>query len=123
MLSPLVDGRIFPSPIKRIAGFDEVKPAIRFIGEGNILPSTNGLSMPFETVNLRAVDVKIVKIYENNVLQFLQNNDLDGNSQLAQVGKKVIEKRINLGITNPADFSVWKKFSLDLSSLIKAEPG
>jgi len=103
--------------------FTEVKPAIRFIGEGNILPSTNGLNMPFETVNLKAVDVKIIKIYENNVLQFLQNNDMNGNSQLAQVGKKIVEKRINLGITNPADFGIWKKFSLDLSDLIKAEPG
>jgi hypothetical protein len=103
--------------------FNEVKPAIRFVGEGNILPSTNGLNMPFETVNLRAVDVKIIKIYENNVLQYLQNNDMNGSAQLAQVGKKIIEKRINLGITSPADFGVWKKFSLDLSGMIKAEPG
>jgi hypothetical protein len=103
--------------------FSEVKPAVKFSGTGNILPSTNNLSMPFETVNLRAVDVKIIKIYENNILQFLQSNDMDGNSQIAQVGKKVIEKRINLGITNPADFGVWKKFSLDLGTLIKSEPG
>lgn len=103
--------------------FNEVKPAIRFIGEGNILPSSNGLTIPFETVNLRAVDVKIIKIYENNVLQFLQTNDMNGNSQLAQVGKKVVEKRINLGITNPAEYGNWKKFSLDLSELMKAEPG
>lgn len=103
--------------------FNEVKPAIRFLSEGNILPSTNGLYMPFESVNLKAVKVKIIKIYENNVLQFLQNNDMNGNSQLAQVGKKIVEKRINLGITNAADFGVWKKFSLDISSLIKAEPG
>lgn len=102
---------------------EEVKPAVRFSGSGNILPSTGGLSMPFETVNLRAVDVKVIRIYENNVLQFLQNNDLDGSNSLAQVGKKVAEKRINLGITNPADFGNWKKFSLDLSSLIKSEPG
>jgi uncharacterized protein YfaS (alpha-2-macroglobulin family) len=103
--------------------FSEIKPAVRFSGNGNILPSTNGLSMPFETVNLRAVDVKITKIYENNVLQFLQQNDMDGGNYLAQVGKKIIEKRINLGITNPNDFGNWKKFSLDLSSLIKTEPG
>lgn len=103
--------------------FNEFKPAVKFSGNGNILPSTNGLSLPFETVNLMAVDVKIIKIYENNVLQFLQNNDMDGGSNLVQVGKKIIEKRINLGITNPADFSVWKKFSLDLSTLIKTEPG
>jgi uncharacterized protein YfaS (alpha-2-macroglobulin family) len=103
--------------------FDDIKPAIRFIGEGNILPSTGGMYLPFETVNLKAVDVKIIKIYENNILQFLQSNDLNGSSQLAQVGKKIVEKRLNLGITNPADFGSWKKSSLDLSGLIKAEPG
>lgn len=103
--------------------FNEVKPAVKFLGDGNILPSSNNLNLPFETVNLRAVDVKIIKIYENNVLQFLQSNDMNGGSNLAQVGKKVIEKRINLGISNPADFGVWKKFTLDLSTLIKSEPG
>ncbi|MCE3259020.1 MAG: Alpha-2-macroglobulin domain protein [Bacteroidetes bacterium] len=116
-------GQTLGSESKHNIVFEEVKPAIRFMSEGNILPSTNGLNMPFETVNLRAVDVKIVKIYENNVLQFLQSNVMDGNSQMAQVGKKIIEKRINLGITNPGEFGTWKKFSLDLSNLIKAEPG
>lgn len=103
--------------------FSQVNPEIRFTGNGNIMPSTNGLKLGFETVNLRAVDVKIVKIYENNILQFLQNNSMDGGSQLSQVGKKIVQKRINLGIANPADFSSWKKFSLDLGTLIKSEPG
>ncbi|MBA3663177.1 MAG: hypothetical protein H0W61_03085 [Bacteroidetes bacterium] len=103
--------------------FEEIKPAIRFVGEGSILPSTSGLYLPFETVNLRAVDIKIIKVYENNVLQFLQNNDMNGSSQLAQVGKKIVEKRLNLGITNPSDLGTWKKSSIDLSGLIKAEPG
>jgi alpha-2-macroglobulin len=103
--------------------FTDVKPAVRFIGEGNILPSTNNLLLPFESVNLRAVDVKIIKIYENNVLQFLQSNELGGSGNMAQVGKKIIEKHINLGITNPADFSIWKKTHLDLSKLIQSEPG
>ena len=103
--------------------FSQVNPEVRFSGEGNILPSTTGLTLPFETVNLRAVDVTIVKIYENNVLQFLQNNSFDGSYQLVQVGKKIVSKRISLGISNPADFGVWKKFSLDLSTLMKSEPG
>jgi uncharacterized protein YfaS (alpha-2-macroglobulin family) len=103
--------------------FSGIKPAVRFLGNGTILPSTNGLAMPFETVNLRAVDVKIIKIYESNVLQFLQSNSMDGENGIAQVGKKIMEKRISLGITNSADFGAWKKFSLDLGSLIKSEPG
>ena len=103
--------------------FSEANPAVRFSGEGNILPSTNGLSIPFESVNLRAVDVSIVKIYENNVLQFLQNNQLDGSYQLAQVGRQIIRKRIPLGLNSPADLNTWKKFSLDMSTLFEAERG
>ena len=64
-------------------------------------------------VNLKAVDVRIVKLYEKNVLQFLQVNQLDGDQEMARVGKKGIEKTISLGMTNPADFKVKKKFSLD----------
>jgi uncharacterized protein YfaS (alpha-2-macroglobulin family) len=103
--------------------FEEVKPKIKFTGNGVILPSTNGLTLPFEAVNLKAVDIKILKIYENNMLQFLQNNELNGDNELARVGKKIVEKTINLGITNPADFKRFKKFSVDLNSLIKTEPG
>jgi len=103
--------------------FSQVNPEVRFSGSGNILPSANGLKLAFETVNLRAVDVKVVKIYENNVLQFLQLNSMEGSYQLAQVGKKILQKRINLGISNPADLGTWKKFSLDLGSLIKSESG
>jgi len=103
--------------------FDAIKPAVRLVGKGVILPSSSNLTMPFEAVNLRSVDVRITRIYENNILQFLQTNDLNGEGELARVGKKVIDKTINLGITNPADYSCWKKFSLDLNSLIKTEPG
>ena len=98
-------GQIISEKSEHNIVFSEIKPAVRFVGDGNILPSTNSLTIPFETVNLKAVDVKIVRIYENNILQFLQSNDMNGGSNLAQVGKKIIEKRINLGISNPADFS------------------
>lgn len=103
--------------------FEESKPKISFSGRGVILPSSNGMSIPFEAVNLKAVDVSIVKLYENNVLQFLQTNNIDGDYQMARVGKTILEKTISLGITNPADFKIKKKFSLDISSFIKAEPG
>ena len=103
--------------------FDAIKPAVRLVGKGVILPSSSNLTMPFEAVNLRSVDVRITRIYENNILQFLQTNDLNGESELTRVGKKIIDKTINLGITNPADYSRWKKFSIDLNSLFKTEPG
>ena len=56
--------------------FVEVKPALRLQGKCVILPSTDGLVFPFEAVNLNAVDVEVIKIYENNIHHFLQTNRL-----------------------------------------------
>ncbi len=103
--------------------FEQLKPAVRFTGKGSILPSTDGLVMPFEAVNLKSVDVEIVKIFESNVLQFLQVNDLDGSSELRRVGKPVLKKTISLDNAGVTDLGKWNRFTLDLSKLINAEPG
>ncbi|MFN8887405.1 MAG: hypothetical protein ACK5WF_08090, partial [Cyclobacteriaceae bacterium] len=83
--------------------FEQLKPEVRFIGKGSILPSTNGLVLPFEAVNLKAVDVSVQKVYENNILQFLQNNQIDGSSELYRVGKNVLKKTIQLDNTGVTD--------------------
>ena len=101
--------------------FDNTKPNVRFVGSGNIMPSSNGMLLPFEAVNLNAIDIKIMKIYESNILQFFQVNDYNGQSELTRVGKVVMKKSIPL--TKLADYNKWNKFTLDLSELIKPEPG
>ncbi|MCB0487816.1 MAG: hypothetical protein KDC99_05040 [Cyclobacteriaceae bacterium] len=103
--------------------FEQVKPAVRFAGKGSILPSTDGLIMPFEAVNLRAVDVTILKIYEKNVMQFLQINNINGNSQLRRVGKPIVKKMLLLENSGVTDFGKWNRFTLDISTLINTEPG
>ncbi len=103
--------------------FDELKPAVRLLGKGVILPSSDGLIMPFEAVNLKAIEVRIIRIYEKNLSQFLQVNHLDGNYQLKRVGRLILRKTIHLNTGTTVDFGNWNAFSLDLSSLIQAEPG
>ncbi|KPK85826.1 MAG: hypothetical protein AMS27_06450 [Bacteroides sp. SM23_62_1] len=103
--------------------FQEVKPAIRLLGKGVILPHSNDLIFPFEAVNLKAVEVKVIRIYENNIGQFLQVNYLDGNSQLKRVGRLILKKTINLTSDRPIDWGTWNTFSLDLADLIHHEPG
>jgi len=103
--------------------FEQSLPAVRFTGKGNVLPSTEGLILPFEAVNLKSVDVKIVKIYENNVLQFLQANNYDGNQELRRVGKPIFNKMISLENAGVADLGKWNRFTLDLSTFISPEPG
>ncbi|HEY8937933.1 MAG TPA: MG2 domain-containing protein, partial [Cyclobacteriaceae bacterium] len=103
--------------------FEQVKPAVRFTGKGSILPSTDGLILPFEAVNLNAVDVKIMKVFENNILQFLQVNNVDGEYEMRRVGKQITNKTIQLASTGITDLGRWNRFTLDLSKLINAEPG
>src|SRR5690606_34188994 len=103
--------------------FEEVKPAVRFVGKGTILPSSDGLILPFEAVNLKAVEVQVVKIFERNIVQFLQVNEYDGNSELRRVGKPVLKKVISLENSGVPDLGKWNRFTLDLATLINTEPG
>lgn len=103
--------------------FTEAKPNVRSVGTGTILPSTDGLLFPFEAVNLNAVDVRVVKIYADNVPQFLQMNNMEGSGNLTLVGRMVLKKTIPLASKEPGKPGQWQRYYLDLDKLIKAEPG
>ncbi len=103
--------------------FEQLAPAVRFTGRGSILPSSNGLVLPFEAVNLNAVDVTVFKIYEKNILQFLQVNNVDGNQELYRVGKRMIKKKISLATAGVVDFGKWNRFTLNLADIIQPDPG
>lgn len=100
------------------------KPELLAAEEGVILPGCQeGQVISFMAVNIKAVDVRIIKIYENNVLQFLQNNSINSSYQLDRVGKVVKTKTINLEQTDVEDFNEWNTFYLNLSDIIESEPG
>lgn len=103
--------------------FEQLKPEVRFVGKGNILPSTDGLILPFEAVNLRAVDVSIRKVFENNIQQFLQVNNVSGSREMHRVGKTILRKSIRLDNSGVTDLGKWNRFTLDLATLINTEPG
>ncbi|MBC7865441.1 MAG: hypothetical protein IAF38_20870 [Bacteroidia bacterium] len=103
--------------------FEEMKPEVKFAGKGNIIPSSDKLLLPFEAVNLSAVDVKIKKIYEKNILQFLQVNALSGSSELGRVGKTVFKQKVELSSLGSLPKNKWQNYALDLSKLIRTEPG
>ncbi|MCE9538570.1 MAG: hypothetical protein K8R85_05050, partial [Bacteroidetes bacterium] len=103
--------------------FEELKPEIQLIGKGVILPNSNGLIFPFKAVSLKAIDIKILKIYEKNIPQFLQINNLEGDRELRRVGKVVLKKSIQLTQKSAFDLGKWNTYSFDLAELIKTEPG
>ncbi|MFB6455450.1 alpha-2-macroglobulin [Chitinophaga sp. Hz27] len=103
--------------------FENTLPSVEIPGKGVILPESNKMVMPFEAVNLKAVDVTIIKIYENNIPQYLQRNDLNGSEEIRRVGKPVVEKTIRLDNDKSINLHKKNRFFLDLDQLIRTEPG
>ena len=90
--------------------------------KGSILPEKDKFYLPFRAVNLSAVEVRVVKIYEKNVLMYLQDNSLYGyGSSLRRSGRLVYKGDVQLDPSK--NLHGWNDFSIDLSGLIKKEPG
>lgn len=48
------------------------QPALAFADYGNVLPSVNNKKINFNSVNIKKVKLEIVKIYTNNITQYLK---------------------------------------------------
>ena len=103
--------------------FDQIKPSVKFTKNGTILPSSNNLKLNFEAVNISAVDVRVYKIFKNNILQFLQYNELNGAQNLKKIAQPIAKSTINLKENKLVNFGEWNTFALDLSKIITPEPG
>lgn len=117
------DGKKLKKKYSESIAFEELKPMVRVLSNGTILPSSNNLKINFEVVNLSAVDVKVFRIYEDNVLQFLQINTLNGSSSLRRVARPIARKKLELQNNLSASNGKWKAHALDLKSLITPEQG
>ncbi|HNQ61354.1 MAG TPA: MG2 domain-containing protein [Bacteroidia bacterium] len=103
--------------------FEEIMPAVRLTSNGVVLPGNDKFMLPFEAVNLKAVDVRVLRISENNIQQFLQVNSLRGENELKRVGTIVAKKTVYLDEDKLLDLHRWNKFVLDLTDLVKTQPG
>ena len=112
-----------PRAMQQELMFDDINPSVSIVGKGNIMPNSNKLLLPFEAVSLNAVDVTITKIYENNIAQFLQVNELDGTNELRRVARPILRKTIRIDDNKLLDLHKSNRFFLDLSKLIKVDPG
>lgn len=114
----LQEGRTFD------VAFEQMKPEVKLIGSGTIVPRSNGkIPFAFEAVSLKSVQVRVMRIYEDNILQFLQVNDFDGSYEINRVGKEVASKHVELDEEKRLDLHQWNRHVVDLSELIEAEPG
>ena len=98
----------------------EVQPQVRWTDEGVIIPNVDETTVYFDAICLNGVTLRIIRVFDDNILSFLQDNDLDETYGVRKVGR--LEKKVRLAIDNPYP-NQWKTFPIVLSDYIKVEPG
>jgi len=98
----------------------DYEPQVRWTDEGVILPDIKETTVYFDAVCLNGVTLRIIRIFDDNILSFLQDNELTETYGIRKVGR--LEKKVRLQLDNPYP-TQWKTFPIVLSDYIKVEPG
>lgn len=113
-------GRRLDKRFEATLAFGSQKPQVRFSGPGVILPDNEILSIPFEALNVRAVQVAAFRVYADDVGQFLQVNPLSGDQELGRVGRFLWRKTLRL---KPGPPDEWRRYALDAGDLLRGNRG
>ncbi len=105
--------------------FEDILPEIRFANDGVYLPSDNQKKILFQTVNVKRVNLRIIKVFDNNIGQYLQMEQLKGardrrdnfNYNIDRVGVEIAKQKLEIGEQR----NRWLQHEIDLSALIPAD--
>lgn len=119
------EGIALKKEFSELISFEQLKPAVRLISKGVILPNAASTPIYFEAVNLKSVDIRVVQIFEDNMLQFLQTANLNNSSEynLKRVGRRVAKTTMKLQEDNLPSDGAWKAYAVNLSNFFNASPG
>ena len=102
---------------------DPEVPTIRFVSKGSILPSTGRLDLLFGSVSYAKAQVRVKKIFSNNILQFLQFDSYESRYNLYRVAGTIADTTLVLGDKGADHIREYRTYGLSLDELIKPEPG
>lgn len=106
--------------------FASAKPAVAFIGEGTFTPAEGNVLIPFSAVALKAIQLRVVKIFNQNMNFYLQDGDYNYSSDylLRRVGRIILDKKIPLEKEgHPIDANKWQDYTINLADHIQLEKG
>ncbi len=117
------NGKILGSETKLTIAPHGKAPEVDFVSKGTIYPSDYKMIVPIKATNLRAITVRVIQVFDNNIFGFLQDRRLNETGSIKRYGSIVTKKHIVLDefATENLDKQIF--YGLDLSKLVKAKPG
>ncbi len=113
-------GMVLQEDIEYELDLTEVLPKVRWTDDGIIIPNVDETTVYFDAICVNSVTLRIIRIFDDNVLSFLQDNELGETYGVRKAGR--LEKKVRLAVDNPYP-NQWKTFPIVLSDYIKVEPG
>ncbi|MCF7928197.1 MAG: hypothetical protein K9L68_04435 [Spirochaetales bacterium] len=101
----------------------DIKPRAAFLQSGVFLPSGGDGRIHFKTVNLRSVKVEVKRVFENNLGQFLQTEQINSSADRTDSFRSYYVNRVGVSIAEDeleleAGRNKWRVHELDISELI-----
>ena len=104
--------------------FSDIKPQLKLIGSGLFLPLENKGRLQLKSMNVASAKLKIREVLPQNLMFFLQNNDLRSSnrwiSDIERTTKGIYENEIKF--ENPKR-NEWLKTEVDISNYISKKAG
>ena len=98
----------------------DLSPKVRWSEDGVIVPEVGDATIYFDAICLNSVTLRIVRIFDDNVISYYQDNDLDDTYGIRKAGR--LEKKVSIALESP-DPKQWKTFPIVLSDYIDVKAG
>ena len=98
----------------------DILPKVKWTENGVIVPEVGDATIYFDAICLNSVVLRIVRVFDDNILVYYQDNDLDDSYNIRKVGR--LEKKVTIALDNP-DPSQWKTYPIVLSDYVDVKAG
>ena len=96
------------------------RPSINWVDKGYIIPGKSDAMIYFNAVNLNSVVLRIIRIYDNNVISFLQDNSFTDTYGVRNVGR--LERKVKIALATD-DPSKSKTYGIRLADYVDVVSG
>ena len=115
-----VDGRSLSESKTFQLDLTDLSPKVKWSEDGVIVPEVGEATVYFDAICLNSVTLRVVRVFDDNIVAYYQDNDLDDTYGIRKAGR--LEKKVNIALDSP-DPKQWKTFPIVLSDYVDVKAG
>ena len=115
-----VDGNSLSDTETFTIDLTDLRPRVKWSEDGVIVPEVGDATVYFDAICLNSVTLRIVRVFDDNIIAYYQENDLDDTYGIRKAGR--LEKKVQIALDSP-DPKQWKTFPIVLSDYVDVKAG